>query len=826
VAGLLAFAAAPASALDKLPARTTTLTADQAVARTCHSRLLPTGTRGVARLERTVVGAGTIAFRTTNRSGDWDLALFDAAGRKRSASANGSSTEQVTAWVAAGDRVILQACRRAGGARTLAVTEQSFLGALPKPDMRAQLVQVEHNGLVDIQALEHLGFDVTETRTDKTVDLVLYSKDQLELLKKTALPYRVKVEDLQAKFEADRRADRRASAAGASILPTGRTEYRAYEDFGTEIKGIAEKFPAIAKRIELPGKSFQGRVIEGLEISERVNEPEDGRPVFLVVGVHHAREWPSAEINMEWAHYLVNGYGSDPRITAILKNSRVIVVPIINPDGFVSTKNAAFDPAADPEYTAAAASGTGGYRRKNCNGQVPDPATPCEVQHGIDPNRNYGAGWGGPGAAATPESQTYRGSGPFSEPETKALQALGQVRQITTMITIHNVAALVLRPPGRSTDGLAPDEERLKALGDAMQNATGYVSQYGWQLYDTSGTTEDWFYAATGSFGYTIELGPHDGLFHMEYKTGVINEWNGEGARDTEKGLSEHPGLGMREALLIAAEQAIATRDHGVVAGAAPPGAEIKLAKQFKTATSPVCNVVVSPPVSFVNPPLSEITAERCEATTDPILFDDKLETSMKVRSDGRFEYHANPSTRPFEGKAGKTETFKLTCTAGSTTGSRDITLNRGQVIDGLELCGAKGTAAKPGGELRCADKDRPSSKFTTIKVTRKGFTLSGRSADRACGTSGVVASVQVALGRQVSRKTCKFVQANGRISQTRRCAKPIYLTAKGAAKWTLTKKVKLAKGRYIAFVRATDSAKNREKVNSGVNSRRKELKK
>ena len=185
----------------------------------------------------------------------------------------------------------------------------------------------------------------------------------------------------------------------------------------------------------------------------------------------------------------------------------------------------------------------------------------------------------------------------------------------------------------------------------------------------------------------------------MPYETGVINEWDGKGARDTEKGMTEHPGQGMREALLIAAEQAIATRDHGVVAGAAPPGAEIKLAKQFKTATSPVCNVVVSFPVRFVAPPLSEVTDERCEVTTDPILFDDKLETSMKVRSDGRFEYHANPSTRPFEGKAGKTETFKLTCTAGSTTASRDITLNRGQVIDNLELCGAKGTrAGSPGG--------------------------------------------------------------------------------------------------------------------------------
>ena len=39
--------------------------------------------------------------------------------------------------------------------------------------------------------------------------------------------------------------------------------------------------------------------------------------------------------------------------------------------------------------------------------------------------------------------------------------------------------------------GLAPDEPRLKKLGDAMAAATGYTSQYGWELYDTSGMPAD-----------------------------------------------------------------------------------------------------------------------------------------------------------------------------------------------------------------------------------------------------------------------------------------------------------------------------------------------
>ena len=52
-------------------------------------------------------------------------------------------------------------------------------------------------------------------------------------------------------------------------------------------------------------------------------------------GVHHAREWPSGEVNMEFALDLARGYGSDPRITSLLERVRVIVVPVINPDGFL-----------------------------------------------------------------------------------------------------------------------------------------------------------------------------------------------------------------------------------------------------------------------------------------------------------------------------------------------------------------------------------------------------------------------------------------------------------------------------------------------------------
>ncbi len=39
---------------------------------------------------------------------------------------------------------------------------------------------------------------------------------------------------------------------------------------------------------------------------------------------------------------------------------------------------------------------------------------------GADPNRNWEYRWGGPGASKNPCTETYMGTGPFSEAETRA----------------------------------------------------------------------------------------------------------------------------------------------------------------------------------------------------------------------------------------------------------------------------------------------------------------------------------------------------------------------------------------------------------------------
>jgi hypothetical protein len=128
------------------------------------------------------------------------------------------------------------------------------------------------------------------------------------------------------------------------------------------------------------------------------------------------------------------------------------------------------------------------------------PLNPAGPVRGTDINRNYGGFWGGPGASTRWSSETYRGPAPFSEPEVQSVRELISGRQVTNLITNHTYSNLVLRPPGVQAVGEPVDEPLLYRLGEEMTDKNGYANIRSWQLYDTTGSTEDWSYWVTGVY--------------------------------------------------------------------------------------------------------------------------------------------------------------------------------------------------------------------------------------------------------------------------------------------------------------------------------------
>ena len=662
-----------------------TLTAPAAVARSCDDDL-GSSLLGVAKTSYVAPMSGYVTVRGSAPStSDWDLAVFDAAsGRRIGASQGFGSNEVVQTWVTAGQRLAIQACRRHGDAATFDVATTLVDVAPPKPDGISQLIKVTVRSSADLARIEKAGLDLTHDMHGNTAVVRVTGAKQLGALKALGLKMKVLDHDLDASDRSARAAD--ARAAGPSALPSGRTEYRKYEDYQAELKKLAEQNPGLVRPVTLPKQTFQGRDITGLEIAKNVDAKDDGRATYMIVGEHHAREWPSSEAAIEFAYYLINGYTSgDPRVRKVVEGQRNVIVPIINVDGFIESRNAT-DPAdtigepllQTPEGVAPPG-GSLAYRRKNCDGAIPSGSVPCTIQYGVDNNRNYTNGWGGNGAGTDPWTQSYRGPSPGSEPETQAVHDFSQNRAIANIISIHTVAALVLRPPGRHFDGKAPDEVALKNLGDEMAKATGYTSQYSFQLYDTSGTTEDWNYAQQGAYGYTIEMGPVGGQFHGPYATNVVQQWTGRRGTKTD-------GKGMREALLLGAEAALNPASHAILTGTATPGRVLHLHKDIQVQTSPVCGYAQG----YLNSgnPVGDQLA--CVAPGEVRTIADKLDVKTVVPASGKFTWHVNQSTRPFVGwkfddkagsvPTGKTEAFKLTCeVGGKVLSTQSVVIGRGQ---------------------------------------------------------------------------------------------------------------------------------------------------
>jgi zinc carboxypeptidase len=618
VASIAAIGAAPAASA----ATSRTVSAAAATATAC-----PTTPGASARSsDRYRVAAptrGLVRVRLSAAGGDWDLGVFGAKGRRVAGAATFGARELAEGFVRKGERLTVQACRIAGDSAS-ASTSVSFVAIKAGKARKLQIVDVRTASRKAKARLQGLGLDLTERGDANSISVLLHGAADARKLRTAGFTYTVRVADVAKQTRADQRADARyARSAGrrGSDLPSGNAEYRHLADYEYELKKLAWRYPSLVKPIVLPHKTVEGRDVVGIEITTDPWNVQDGKPTFLNVGAHHAREWPSAEHALEWAYDLLTNYGRDRHVRDLVRSTRNIVIPIVNPDGFNISREAA--PLGDFslfDYE---------MKRKNCRISVNTPPeyqggtcddNPAGVARGTDLNRNYGGQWGGSGASPTWSIETYRGDGPFSEPETQNVHELAQSRQITNLITNHTFADLVLRPPGVAEMGFPLEEPQLKALGARMTAHNGYANNPSFGLYDTTGATEDWTFWTGGGVGYTFEIGTIG--FHPPFAQGVVDEYLGRGdAAGAGKGGNRAAYYEMLDAT---ADQSL----HGTLTGTAPRGWRLQIRKDFLTSTSPVWN--------------DDFGTDIGEA----LQFPDYLVSDLKSKG-GTFSWSVNPSTRP-----------------------------------------------------------------------------------------------------------------------------------------------------------------------------------
>ncbi|MGI9013320.1 MAG: M14 family zinc carboxypeptidase [Phycisphaerales bacterium] len=300
--------------------------------------------------------------------------------------------------------------------------------------------------------------------------------DRMNALKRSGIGYEVLIDDLGVLIDNERQP--------ADPLNGGWfTSYHSTDEIHGYLDVLDGVNPDITETF-IAGQTLEGRDIKGIRIGGG-----NGNPAMVVQGGQHAREWIGPAVVTYLADHLIRRYGSDDEVTRLVDNVEWIIVPLINADGY--------------EYTRGPNRMWRKNRRNNGNGTF-----------GVDLNRNWAFGWGlDSGSSGNSNSDTYRGTAPFSEPETTVMSNFILANPQTAVhIDVHSYGQWLLAPWGYTED-LPPDHDLYQELGQGLQDVIRSVHGRTYvhgpastTLYLASGIAPDWGYGELDAIGFTFEL--------------------------------------------------------------------------------------------------------------------------------------------------------------------------------------------------------------------------------------------------------------------------------------------------------------------------------
>ncbi|MCS7176070.1 MAG: M14 family zinc carboxypeptidase [Candidatus Kapabacteria bacterium] len=252
--------------------------------------------------------------------------------------------------------------------------------------------------------------------------------------------------------------------------------------------------PQAVTRPDTLGFSIEGRPILGYRFS--LGTAIDTLPAVLYTALHHAREPGSVTTLVFFLWWLLESARAGvPEALYLLRHRLLYVVPVVNPDGYA--------------YNQLRSPNGGGMWRKN---RRPNE----DGSFGVDLNRNYGphAFWNAPngGSSTIPRSDTYRGTAPFSEPETQAIKSLWQRYRFRIALNYHTYGNLLIYPHS-ALDRETPDSLLYRLLCAEATRSSLYSLGRDIQTvgYAARGVSDDWMYDTSEGKARTIAMTPEVG---------------------------------------------------------------------------------------------------------------------------------------------------------------------------------------------------------------------------------------------------------------------------------------------------------------------------
>jgi len=351
-------------------------------------------------------------------------------------------------------------------------------------------------------------------------------------------------------------------------VPVSWNRYYTYDGISSICDELVRAYPDLISKTSI-GKSYEGRDIWVLKITDTKTKSAEDKPGFYIDGNIHSNEIQGSEISLYTAWYLVESYNENTFINELLKEKVFYIVPTINPDArdnYMKAPNTANTPRSgmipfdddrdglEDEDGLDDINGDGHVtymRRKNPNGRYkidpdnpkwliraePDEAGQYEflgtegfdndgdgrvnedrVGGYYDPNRDWGWDW--------QPDYIQRGAlkYPFSVPENRAVAnfVMGHPN-IAGAQSYHNSGGMILRGPGSSSDEASFHDtdksvyDAIGKLGSKIIPGYEYMVLYS-DLYPAFGGELSWFHGGRGIFTFTNELFTSKYFFNKEYE--------------------------------------------------------------------------------------------------------------------------------------------------------------------------------------------------------------------------------------------------------------------------------------------------------------------
>jgi hypothetical protein len=257
-------------------------------------------------------------------------------------------------------------------------------------------------------------------------------------------------------YDVEVRLDDYRSATQWVLNNRGRGHYHSHSELTSVLIDLSDTYSHIAV-LDTLGWSVENREILCMTISDNPGEMEP-EPGVRIHGNTHGNEYIGCEVSLYILRYLLENYDLDPEVTDLVNNRRIMIVPMVNPDGHEHNQ------------------------RNNRNG--------------VDLNRDFGYCW----------NEGYTSPGAFSQPETQAVRKIMEPGWSVFSIDYHSGTEGVLRPWAFHPDETVDMDNFLHVSGEYGSRSSYSTGQWWYFLYESHGPTQDFGYGSLGELSFTIEL--------------------------------------------------------------------------------------------------------------------------------------------------------------------------------------------------------------------------------------------------------------------------------------------------------------------------------